>query len=480
MIQDIKLKLVQQQKVIRLNEKDKAKMLILSQEIIQMKQQKVKLVRQMKEDAERIRVWKQQKERELSKVKQSERKNLVKITKMEHLHSKQKNVWKRKIEEVAAVNAKLKAIFDKQKAAKSMKNNSGLVGTGERVRSLIFDELEVSSGHKEAILTRENLIKERTSLKSELNQCQQKLRTTLGLNERKEINDKVTLLSDEIDNRTFGIDNLQKHVIDFDKVKDSSSGIWDNIQTMTDAKIALKCLFDKCSSVIADCSILRGENSESQAQNEELLKTIRDIYKKIDELNVIHEDRMVRMSRDHEEKVLFLLRQFPGKDGDISSDVEARLKIQESEINKMSHLNEVLIEMKEENNRLKSELNTVNFSVPLAVDKPPKPKKINQIIKEERESDLEDISIDERDDFQNDPDWKKTPLYNRICSLKRQTLSFVHNKRKLELNNEDDSDDENEEEKITSPPKTRKRSSQSGCKCKGKCNDGRCSCRKKR
>ncbi|CAB4054562.1 KIF4_21_27 [Lepeophtheirus salmonis] len=381
MIQDIKLKLVQQQKVIRLNEKDKAKMLILSQEIIQMKQQKVKLVRQMKEDAERIRVWKQQKERELSKVKQSERKNLVKITKMEHLHSKQKNVWKRKIEEVAAVNAKLKAIFDKQKAAKSMKNNSGLAGTGERVRSLIFDELEVSSGHKEAILTRENLIKERTSLKSELNQCQQKLRTTLGLNERKEINDKVTLLSDEIDNRTFGIDNLQKHVIDFDKVKDSSSGIWDNIQTMTDAKIALKCLFDKCSSVIADCSILRGENSESQAQNEELLKTI--------------------------QKVLFLLRQFPGKDGDISSDVEARLKIQESEINKMSHLNEVLIEMKEENNRLKSELNTVNFSVPLAVDKPPKPKKINQIIKEERESDLEDISIDERDDFQNDPDWKK-------------------------------------------------------------------------
>jgi hypothetical protein len=39
-----------------------------------MKHQKVKLVKQMKEDAEKARVWKQKQEREVLRLKQNERK----------------------------------------------------------------------------------------------------------------------------------------------------------------------------------------------------------------------------------------------------------------------------------------------------------------------------------------------------------------------------------------------------------------------
>lgn len=47
-----------------------------------MKQQKVKLVKQMKEDAEKARIWKQKQEREVMRLKQNERKQqcMVRIT----------------------------------------------------------------------------------------------------------------------------------------------------------------------------------------------------------------------------------------------------------------------------------------------------------------------------------------------------------------------------------------------------------------
>ncbi|CAB4054563.1 KIF4_21_27 [Lepeophtheirus salmonis] len=311
MIQDIKLKLVQQQKVIRLNEKDKAKMLILSQEIIQMKQQKVKLVRQMKEDAERIRVWKQQKERELSKVKQSERKNLVKITKMEHLHSKQKNVWKRKIEEVAAVNAKLKAIFDKQKAAKSMKNNSGLAGTGERVRSLIFDELEVLVGLKEALLTRETLSNDQSSFLSDVSSLRKSLRVRVQQNDSKEIKEKITVLSKDIEDISDQLTRLNKYISDLENTKQIFSGKWENLSNVTELKIAVEYLLNKSSDSLANQKTLSIDYKYLQDHSNKLMDSNSSLENEIVYLKKCHEDHIMRLCRDHEEKVLFLLRQLP-------------------------------------------------------------------------------------------------------------------------------------------------------------------------
>lgn len=44
-----------------------------------MKQQKVRLVKQMKEDGEQFRLWKQKKEHEVIKLKQNERKQQCEV-----------------------------------------------------------------------------------------------------------------------------------------------------------------------------------------------------------------------------------------------------------------------------------------------------------------------------------------------------------------------------------------------------------------
>ena len=108
----------EQQRMIKMNEKNEQKLKTLGEEIRGMKQAKVRLIQQMKKEAERVRVWKMQKEKEVNQLKQTERKQQMQMAKMATLHTKQQNVLKRKMEEAVAANKRLKDVIDKQKAAK--------------------------------------------------------------------------------------------------------------------------------------------------------------------------------------------------------------------------------------------------------------------------------------------------------------------------------------------------------------------------
>ena len=108
----------EQQRMIKLNEKNEQKLKQAHEEIRQMKQAKVRLIRQMKEDADKVRTWKIQKEKEVNQLKQTERKQQVKLAKMETVYNKQLNVAKRKLEEANARTQRLKDVMDKQKANK--------------------------------------------------------------------------------------------------------------------------------------------------------------------------------------------------------------------------------------------------------------------------------------------------------------------------------------------------------------------------
>ncbi|KAJ4437295.1 hypothetical protein ANN_17433 [Periplaneta americana] len=73
-----------------------------------MKQAKVKMIRQMRSENERFRTWKQQREKELIKLRVQDRRRQNELARMERLHTKQQNVLKRKVEEAVAVNKRLK------------------------------------------------------------------------------------------------------------------------------------------------------------------------------------------------------------------------------------------------------------------------------------------------------------------------------------------------------------------------------------
>lgn len=76
-----------------------------------MKQTKVRLINQMKVEGEKYRSWKLDREKELCKLKQQDRQRQNQITKLEHMRVKELNVYKRKVEEAAAINKRLKVCY---------------------------------------------------------------------------------------------------------------------------------------------------------------------------------------------------------------------------------------------------------------------------------------------------------------------------------------------------------------------------------
>lgn len=96
-ITDLRKKVKEQARLIKLREKDELKIKQLNQEILSMKQLKVKLVKEMRAESDKFRQWRVQREKELSKLQDQGRKRENKMKKMEFMHAKQQTVLKRKV-----------------------------------------------------------------------------------------------------------------------------------------------------------------------------------------------------------------------------------------------------------------------------------------------------------------------------------------------------------------------------------------------
>lgn len=99
---------MEQNKAIKNKEKSDAQIKNLSNEITTLKQTKVKLVRNMRSETDKFNKWKRSREQELFKLKDQDRKRLNQITRLQAEHGRQKNVFKRKLEESQAIHKRLK------------------------------------------------------------------------------------------------------------------------------------------------------------------------------------------------------------------------------------------------------------------------------------------------------------------------------------------------------------------------------------
>lgn len=101
----------EQNKIIKMKEKQDQKIKTLSGEIQLLKETRVKLIRQMRTDANNYTKWKQSKEKEISRLKMQDHKRAYEMVCFKIQHNKQKNVLKRKMEEAFAANKRLKVQF---------------------------------------------------------------------------------------------------------------------------------------------------------------------------------------------------------------------------------------------------------------------------------------------------------------------------------------------------------------------------------
>ncbi|KAI5096917.1 kinesin family member 4 [Silurus meridionalis] len=488
---ELKKKLQDQSKLLKLKETSVRSVTKLNQEIQAMKAQRVQLMRQMKEDSEKFRIWKLKKDKEVLQLKEKDRKRQYEMLKLERDFQKQANVLRRKTEEAAAANKRLKdALQKRSEVAEKRKDtqNRGMEGVASRVKTWLLNEVEVLVSTEEARRHLQDLLEDRKMLAEEIVQLRQQMdsgekpvakvrRRTLTISELEGKGELEASISKQVDNletemelRSAQIADLQQKVLDADN-EGRMKQRWDSITTILEAKSALKILMSEVVVAKTANAKLESELKQEQANHVDLQKILCDERKLMSTMDMEHQRHLVDLEQRHQEKVLYLLSQLQNKPMEEEKQQEEekqetskrerellqRLKFQEEELEKMRELTEQNQKLLEETEQYKQKLLMVQLT---------SAKKIPPAVSESPDTSFEYI-----------PPKPKSKTSTARAPLQEPTIDLD------ELVSPSESEKEEDEwrpEKKERNKRGSKKCKMTGCACKGRCVNKLCRCRKGR
>uniref|UniRef100_A0A4W6F455 Kinesin-like protein n=1 Tax=Lates calcarifer TaxID=8187 RepID=A0A4W6F455_LATCA len=309
---DMKKKLLEQSKLLKLKESSVQKVSKLMQEIQAMKTQRTQLMRQMREDSEKFRQWKSKKDREVLQLKEKDRKRQYELLKLERDFQKQANVLRRKTEEAAAANKRLKdALQKRSEVAEKRKDtqNRGIEGAATRVKTWLLNEVEVMVSTEEARRHLSDLLEDRKVLAQEINHLKQqidagerpapKIRTHGAL--ETPLTKQVENLETEMGLRNAQIADLQQKLLAADSEGRLKQRI-DGITSIVDAKCALKVLMSELVSAKTASAKLESELKQEKGNAQDLRKMLADERNVMSTMDMEHQQQLVDLEQRHQEK----------------------------------------------------------------------------------------------------------------------------------------------------------------------------------
>ncbi|CAG9824944.1 unnamed protein product [Phaedon cochleariae] len=282
-------------RLIKLKANDELRITKLNQDILQMKQTKVKLVRTMRDESEKFRQWKMQKERECQRLKQQDRKKDNELVKMKVMHDKQQVVFKARVEQAEAVNKRLKNLLALRQQALDAKN------TGKADKVEPWYELYMNLVEAEATLN--VLLEDRAVLMQQLNELKNAPDS--------ENSEECKSIEEDLELRSAQIHDLQQKLSDSDE-EQRSKPFWEKFQTMGEAKFGMKFVCLKAA--------------DAQEKNKHQEKCLKEKDEKCAQ-------NLVDLQREYEEKIAILLRRIRGSCDE--NDEASTYSIQQKKIDQM-------------------------------------------------------------------------------------------------------------------------------------------------
>ncbi|XP_032857478.1 chromosome-associated kinesin KIF4A isoform X1 [Tyto alba] len=487
-INDLKKKLNEQSKLLKLKESTEHTVSKLNQEIREMKSQRVQLMRQMKDDAEKFRQWKQQKDKEVIQLKERDRKRQYELLKLERDFQKQANVLRRKTEEAAAANKRLKDALQKQQEAADKRKesqNRGMEGVAARVKSWLSNEVEVLVSTEEARRHLADLLEDRKILAQELLQLKEKKeagenpplklrRRTYSLTDFQasemdlSISKQIESLETEMGLRSAQIADLQQKLLDADN-GDRAKQRWESIATILEAKCALKYLLGELVSSKVQESKLESSLQQSKANCSDVQKMLIEERNHVTEMEAEFQNQLLVQEQHHQEKVLYLLSQFQQKEAagkkledslsEQEKQLQERLKFQEEELEKMREICEKNQELFQENDTLKQKL------------------LILQVASGQKLCNIQQNPSESSDSFDYIPPKPKT---RRQTTAKPRAPTPEVDVEELFSDSEESGRETEDAEWVPVKAVKGAKKSMMGCSCKGRCGNRQCGCRKQK
>uniref|UniRef100_A0A8C0GN84 Kinesin family member 4A n=1 Tax=Chelonoidis abingdonii TaxID=106734 RepID=A0A8C0GN84_CHEAB len=465
---ELKKKLNEQSKLLKLKESTERTVNFLLQE---MKNQRVQLMRQMKEDAEKFRQWKQQKDKEVIQLKERDRKRQYELLKLERDFKNQANILRRKTEEAAAANKRLKDALQKQREVvdkRKESQNRGMEGA-----SWLANEVEVLVSTEEARRHLSDLLEDRKIGLAQIQENEFPAEPPMQLCSRPHHQLLQTLFPELkcvfFCQRSAQIADLQQKLLDADS-GDRVKQRWETIATILEAKCALKYLIGELVSSKVEESKLHSSLEQSKANCADLQKMLLEERNQVADIEAELQSQLVMQEQQHQEKVLYLLSQLQQKEAaekkledsltEHEQQLLERLKFQDEELEKMRELCEKNQELLQENESLKQKLI------------------LHQIASGQKLRHIQQMPTQSPDSpFDYIP---PKPKIRRQTTAKPRAHTPEMDVQELFSESEESGGEMEDAEWVPIKAAKGSKKSLSGCSCRGRCGNRQCGCRKQK
>lgn len=322
-IADIKKKNKQQALLLKQREKDAEQIRKCMTEIQEMKQNKVKLVRKMKDESDKFRQWKQDREKEIVQMRAKDRKNQTEAARKDLLHQKQRIVLQRKFEESNAANKRLKEALLRVQKSKENKQKNG-TKVLNRSMSWLNEEIEIISSIVDIKQSYDQLVETRAELTKRLN----KTKKTKPID-----TDAIKVLEDEIEMHNAQINDFNEK-IQANDLEAKVKSITENAQSISESKNTMK-------TILTNYIELRQHFNTYFAQARDLKHSMETLEEqKNEEINAMKrkydEERLKRNELEHEfeQKTHLLLSAMSteGLQSELIEIYQKKLQLQQEEI----------------------------------------------------------------------------------------------------------------------------------------------------
>ncbi|XP_050544001.1 chromosome-associated kinesin KIF4 [Daktulosphaira vitifoliae] len=410
-------KCLEQDRIIKMKAKNDQKVESLNNEIKSIKVMKVKLIQQMKSENEKFRQFKLERDRELCRLRENERKQKNQMIRMERLHVRQQTALKRKLEDAANVNKRLKDALAVRKAIE-VKRDEAFMPKAQRIQKWVDEELDVLMSTVDAEKTLEQLEMDRETICKMMQRCEDQLETT-GLTDEFKYGLKMDKkeMAVELQLRSAQIMELRQKIFDSNEELMKKTR-FDHLTTVADTKTALKHAFHVAAENRRTTLELQNQIDELKAAINEAKENLLIEQKKTLDVILKNQKHVELLQKDYEDNILVLLRQLNEKEKSLSTvgtnnDMCERLRIYDEQLSKFEQLREELSQKDKLISDLQSLVNSSSNSVKSNVIKSPITP-INLITDDSKENDIE-----------------STPLRRRLDKLKRESRMFEKSDERL-------------------------------------------------
>ncbi|KAH8874956.1 Chromosome-associated kinesin KIF4B [Schistosoma japonicum] len=245
-----------------------AECLRLRNEMQSLKASMIRSAKQLKEESAAYRKWRKEKENEVRRLQEHDRRLQYEMSRMISVHEREQTVLKRRIEAAAAAERRLKELLLRQKDNKNERDKRVCEGStaknkvdlGTRVRAWVKLDLDLQISMDAVRHHLSQLMDSRKRLCDQLRAIELKIETHRETSESYAMYiDEVNRLNDLIQSQTEQISDLQQKLIDAgERSSTDASGVSDpsgkilssrlaQMHSIQEARIALMYLFKQAS-----------------------------------------------------------------------------------------------------------------------------------------------------------------------------------------------------------------------------------------